>query len=235
LTFKVFISIFAALKTITTTIFMKNLLSIALFALCTLTACAPQVYEAKNMKSAVRLHHTVAILPAAVNITLRPNQAKKMTQQDIHDMAEKTGYDIQDKMYGWLLRKGQKYNYSISFQDINTTNDKLKAANISYQDMKSTDRGELAKKLGVDAVIDSRIVMDKPMSDGAAVALALLVGVYGTTNQVQTTLNLYDGKSGGLLWKYDYQASGSMGSSPSNLVDAIMRNAAKKIPYRSKS
>jgi hypothetical protein len=212
---------------------MKKLLSISLIIITALSSCAPKIYTASNIKTAVRSHKIVAILPSAVTMNLRPNQAKKMTQSELNDQAEKTGYDIQENMYGWLLRKGQKYHYKVTFQDINATNELLKKANISYADLKSTNRTELAKQLGVDAVIDSRVVMDKPMSDGAAIALGLLVGMYGPTNQIKTTLNLYDGTSGIVLWKYDYEASGSAGSSANKLVDGLMRNAAKRMPYKS--
>ena len=94
------------------------------------------------------------------------------------------------------------------------------------------DRTDLAEQLGVDAVIDSRMVMDKPMSDGAAIAMQVLFGSVGSTNHVHATLNLYDMKSGNLLWKYDNDLSGSAGSSPTQLVDAIMRNVSRKLPYR---
>ena len=197
-----------------------------------LSSCGPQIYKASNINTVASTHHTVAILPASVSITLRPNQMKKMSGENLYELAQKTGYDVQDKMYGWFLRKGSKFNYSVSFQDINTTNSILNKAGISYEDLKNFDRGELASKLGVDAVLDSRIIMDKPMSDGAAIAMQVLIGTYGTTNHVHTTVNLYDTKSGTLLWKYDHDVNGSTGSSADQLVNALMRNVSRKLPYR---
>ena len=74
--------------------------------------------------------------------------------------------------------------------------------------------------------------MEKPMSEGAAVAVGLLVGAWGSTNKVETTINIHDGKTGNLLWKYDYEAQGTVGSSTTELVNALMRNASKKFPYK---
>lgn len=173
----------------------------------------------------------MAILPAQVNISLRPNEAKKLSAEQINDLATKTGYDIQEKMYGWFLRRGDKFDYTVSFQDVTRTNAKLKEAGINYADLKSTDRAQLAKLLGVDAVMQDRANMEKPMSEGAAVAVGVLVGAWGATNKVQTTIDIHDGISGNLLWKYDYEAAGSVGSSTTKLVDALMRNATKKFPY----
>lgn len=196
-----------------------------------LISCGPKIYKSESFSSALARHKTVALLPAEVTLQLRPNEAKKITAEQMKDLVDKTGYDVQDKMYGWFLRRGDKFNYTVTFQDINKTNARLKEANIAYEDLKSKDRSELAKILGVDAVMQGKVVSEKPMSEGAAVAVGLLVGVWGNTNKVQTAINIHDGQTGDLLWKYDYEAHGSVGSSTTRLVDALMRNATKKFPY----
>lgn len=198
------------------------------------TSCGPKIYQSANFTTALARHKTVAILPAEVTTKLRPNEAKKLTQEQIEELNTKTAYDIQEKMYGWFLRRGSRFSYTVSFQDVTKTNAKLKEAGIEYKDLKSTDREKLAKILGVDAVMQDRLNMEKPMSEGAAIAVGLLVGAWGATNNVETTINIHDGKSGELLWKYDYQAAGSVGSSTTKLVDALMKNATKKFPYSSK-
>jgi hypothetical protein len=210
---------------------MKKALFMALSVMA-LVACGPRIYTSPQFDTALAKHKTVAILPAEVRIQLRPNEAKKLTPEQITEMAEKTGYDIQDKMHGWFLRQGGKFNYTVSFQDVTRTNAKLKGAAINYNELKAKDRAELAQLLGVDAVIQSRLSMDKPMSEGAAIAVGVLLGAWGNTNNVQTTININDGKSGDILWKYDYQVSGSVGSSTNRLVDALMRNASRKFPYK---
>lgn len=196
-----------------------------------LVSCGPQIYKSTEFSSALTKHKTVAILPAEVTIQLRPNQAKGMTAEQMEDLRLKTAYEVQEKMQGWFLRRGEKFNYTVSFQDVIKTNAKLKEAGISYADLSTTDRSKIAKVLGVDAVMQDRMSMEKPMSEGAAVAVGLLVGAWGNTNKVNTTINIHDGTSGNLLWKYDYTASGSVGSSTTRLVDALMKNATKKFPY----
>ena len=199
-----------------------------------LISCGPKIYKSADFDTAFAKHKTVAILPAEVTTQLRPNEAKKVTAEQIQQMTEKTGYDIQDKMYSWLLRRSEKFHYTVTFQDVSRTNALLKQAGINYNDLFTTDKAELAKILQVDAVMQDKSRMDKPMSEGAAVAVGLLIGAWGPTNNVETTINIHDGKSGNLLWKYDYQTSGSVGSSSTKLVDALMRNASKKFPYQAK-
>ena len=196
--------------------------------------CGPSIYTSSNFSSALARHRTVAILPAEVNIQLRPSEARKVSAEQLEDITNKTAYDIQDKMYGWFLRRGDKYSYTVSFLDINKINAKLKDAGVVYTDLRSKDRAELARILGVDAVMQAKIVSEKPMSEGAAVAVGVIFGVWGSTNKVQTAINIHDGQGGDLLWKYDYEATGTVGSSTTRLVDALMRNATKKFPYSAK-
>ncbi len=211
----------------------RNLL--AFFSLAfVLAACGPKIYKSAEFDTALARHKTVAILPAEVTTRLRPNEAKRLTTEQLEDINKKTGYDIQDKMYSWFLRRSDRFRYTVTFQDITRTNALLTQAGVTYANLGSKDRAELAQLLGVDAVLQDRSTMDKPMSDGAALAVGIVFGAWGSTNNVQTTINIHDGKTGNLLWKYDYTASGSVGSSPNNLVNGLMRNASKKFPYSAK-
>jgi|CXWL01.1.fsa_nt_gi hypothetical protein len=214
---------------------MKKYIPQTLVLAFILVSCGPKIYKSSEFGAALSSHKTVAILPADVSTRLRPNEAKKVSAEQVADMNEKTGFAIQDKMYSWFLHRSDKFQYTVTFQDVTRTNALLKQAGISYGNLSSKDRIELAQLLGVDAVLQNRTSLDKPMSDGAAVAVGIIFGVWGNTNSAQTTINIHDGKSGDLLWKYDYQASGSIGSSADNLVNALMRNASKKFPYSTKN
>jgi hypothetical protein len=213
---------------------MKQLILALSVTALTITSCAPRIYKANDFDSKTASHKIVAILPAEVDITLRPNEMKKITYEQLRESEEKTGLGIQDKMYAWFLRRSGKYKYTVSFQDISKTNALLLQNNIKYSDMRSKTKEELARLLGVDAVISTRAIMKKPMSDGAAVALNVLFGTVGTTNDVQTSITINDAAKGDLMWKYDYQASGSVGSNTDNLVNGLMRNASRKFPYNDK-
>jgi hypothetical protein len=213
---------------------MKTLYFFAALVILTAAGCSPKIYTSPAFTAALAKHKTVAILPAEVKMQLRPNQMRNTTQQQLNEMAMKTGYDIQEKMYGWFLRMSDRKDYTVTFQDVTRTNALLKEAGIQYADLITTDRAKLAKMLGVDAVIQDRTSMEKPMSEEAALVVGLMTNTWGSTNKVNTTINIHDGTSGDLLWKYDYEASGSIGSSSTRLVDALMKKASKKFPYSSK-
>lgn len=199
-----------------------------------ITACGPKIYKSEEFDDVAAKHKIVAILPADVNISLRPNQAKKMSADELEKYRESLAYSIQDKMYSWFLRRSEKFKYTVKFQDISKTNSILKEAGLSYADIRTKPKDGLAKLLGVDAVISNLTRMDKPMSEGAAIAVGVLIGAWGSTNNVNTTINIHEAKRGDLIWKYDYLAQGSVGSSPENLVSALMRNASRNFPYNEK-
>jgi len=151
-----------------------------------LAACGPTIYKSSQFTDKTSGHKTVAILPADVSISLRPNEMKNISSSQIKESEEKTGYAIQDKMYAWFLKRSNKKHFTVDFQDVTKTNAILLKNQVSYENMRSKTKEEIAKLLGVDAVISSRAMMKKPMSDGAALALGLLIGSWGNTNDVQT-------------------------------------------------
>ena len=196
-----------------------------------LTSCGPSIYLAQDFRSYAPKHKRVAILPAAVTMQLRPNQAKNTTAEQQATMEQQSGVNFQEKIYSWLLRRSQQKGYTVEFQDVTQTNALLRQNNIPYAELRSYSAQELAKILGVDAVLTTSVRTTKPMSDGAAVAIGLIAGAWGATNQANITVNINESDAGKLLWKYDYVAAGSVFSSTENIVDALMRNASKKFPY----
>ncbi|MEO6538614.1 MAG: hypothetical protein ABIT07_01430 [Ferruginibacter sp.] len=212
---------------------MKKIL-FSFFVLAVATGCGPSIYKAQDFDDRTASHKIVAIVPAEVSISLRPNEMKKTTVEQLQQSEENTGRTIQDKMYSWFLRRSEKFKYTVAFQDVSKTNAILLKNGITYTGMRAKTKEELAQLLGVDAIISSKVSMKKPMSDGAAVALSLLLGSGGSTNDVQISIGINEAKKGDLVWKYDFTAAGSVGSNTDNLVNALMRNASKKFPYNDK-
>ena len=209
--------------------------SILIFPAFVLFACsAPKIYTAAGFNSSKANAKIVAILPAEVNIQLRPNEANNINAETLKEQSIKTGYNFQEKVYTWFLDKQSKYHYSVSFQDVSLTNSKIKNAGITYEDLKYKDKSEIAKLLGFDAVIQTKISSEKPMSEAASIAIQVLFDPFGggATNKVEAIINIYDGPTGTLLWTYDYSAAGNIGSSTSTLVDYLMKNASKNFPYK---
>ncbi len=205
---------------------MKRFLTLLAFVLVfTTLACGPKVYTAPNAASATAAHSVIAIIPPVVNITGR----KKDDPEALKAAAKADVFTFQQEMYSWLLRRKQQGRIrGLEILDPLTTNAKLEQAGYTPDSRLLTPK-ELADVLGVDAVITSTFNTTKPMSEGAAVALGVLFGTWGATNQTTANLSLHDPNEG-MLWNYDWVASGTFSSSEA-LVDGLMRNASKRMPY----
>lgn len=210
-------------------------LSVILFLVLFCSSCGPSIYLAQDFRAYAPKHKVVAILPASVTISQRPNQARNTSPEQMRAMQQQSALDFQARIYTWLLRRQSQQRYTVEFQDVALTNSILRKANLTDEDMRTHAPQELAQMLGVDAILTTDVRTSKPMSDGAAVAVGILVGAWGATNQANITVDIHEGSAGKLLWKYDYVAAGSVFSSPENMVNALMRNASRKFPYTPKS
>ena len=117
-------------------------------------------------------------------------------------------------------------------QDVEKTNTLLRKNNLIDKLAESSPE-ELAKILGVDAVIKCSYSYQKTKSEGGAIALTLLVG-FGT-GSVATgalTMQINDGKNGELAWRFYKQMSEDVMSSPAAMMERMMRKIGRNFPYQ---
>jgi hypothetical protein len=201
-----------------------NRLLMLLLAATMISSCA-KIYYSPDAKSRANSHQLIAIAPPIVSIAAR----KKVDAEAMKEQQKTESANFQKEMYSWLLKRKMQNRIFVEIQDVETSNAKLRKA--GYFDDNPMSPNEICEVLGVDAIITSNYSLAKPMSEGAAVALGLLVGVWGSTNNTTVTLEIHDRETKKLLWNYNHKVSGSVGSSPAQLVDNLMRNASKKMPY----
>ena len=116
----------------------------------------------------------------------------------------------------------------VDIQDVETTNAKLAAS--GFNNEKTITPAEMCKVLGVDGIITSNYSLSKPISEGAAIALVVVTGFWGSTNEAVATLSIHDSASEKMIWNYNDKLSSSLGS-PARLVDELMRQASRRMPY----
>ncbi len=69
------------------------------------------------------------------------------------------------------------------------------------------------------------------MSDGASIALGLLVGFWGSTNSATINMSVNNAADGLLLWNYNKRVAGGIGSSTDTLINTLMRKASRRLAY----
>ena len=206
-------------------------LLVAMLLLGNLTSIQAQtnLYQHPEFESKTANHKLVAILPFDANVNLRPKQMKDITKEQLEELEKNEGLSIQSAMYSWFLKRKKRGDMLIDIQDPKKTNALILQNEID--NLKTVTSEQLAKILGVDAVITGTFETDKPMSDGASIALGLLVGFWGTTNAATINMSVNNGSDGELLWNYNKRVAGSLGSNTDQLINKLMRKASRRLGY----
>jgi hypothetical protein len=202
---------------------MKNFINFQLVLMLLLFSSCAKTFYSTDAQNLAENHRSVAIVPPVV--TIQPT--KKMTPQDVALQQQAETRSFQEEMYSWMLKRKSQGKIKPEVQDIQTTNAILQQA--GYPEKLLTP-AQMCEILKVDGILSSNYHLSKPMSEGAAVVTTILIGV-GTTNEVHASLSIHDCSQQKLMWNYDHKYSGGIGSSPSRLVDGLMREASKKMPY----
>ena len=191
-----------------------------------LSSCA-KIFYSPDAKTLANRQNTIAIIPPKISIAA----SKKVDAEALKEQQKTESLNFQNEIYSWMLKRKMQGKIMKEFQEIETTNAKLKKAGYPENPLTTP---ELCELLGVDGIMTSSFGLSKPMSEGTAVALGVLVGAWGATNEVRATLSISDCVNKKLIWNYDHKLSGSVGSSPSRIVDQLMRDASRKMPYVNK-
>ena len=197
----------------------------------TVSAQSKAVYVNPKFYSKAKDHKKIAVIPFTVQLGLRPKEREKITDEQFIEMQRNEGLAAQSALVSWFLKKQNRQGYDLEFQDVKTTNALLMKAGMDINNLSSNTPDEIAAALGVDGIMGGMVKTSKPLSDGASIAMGALIGFYGSTNSGNISITLNDGDGGDLLWKYDNDLSGSLGSDMDAIMDALMRKAARKFPY----
>ena len=188
-----------------------------------------QVFESPKLKEAVKSQKLVAILPFEVKISYR-KQPKNFNAEANKSQELSMSKSIQASMYTFLLRK--KSDYTVDFQDVDKTNIVLKKAGV-LDKLDETTKDELAKILGVDAVIGGKFETEQTKTEAGAIASAVLFGGLGGKSGTGTMfLTINNGPDGELLWRFFKTMDDNIMSSTDDMVERMMRKISRNFPYK---
>lgn len=211
---------------------MKKLLSfIFLFSFLASSNAQTKLYVHPDADTYVTNTKTIAILPLKVQVKLRPKELKDFTPEQIVEMGKNEALDIQKAMYSWFLTRKKRGTLLVGVQNPTRTNALLKKAGIdihNYDDMLPSELGEI---LGVETIITGSYETDKPMSNGAAIGLAVLTGGMFATNAATMNMDFMSTTDDELVVNYLKKVKGSLGSNAEDLINVLMRKVSRRIPY----
>jgi len=202
---------------------MKRSVVLLIVATLFLQSCA-KVFYATDARYLANTQKMIAIVPPKVSIAAK----KKVDAAALIEQQKTESINFQREMYSWMLKRKMQGKIFVDIQDVETTNAKLAAA--GFQDAGLLTPADLSRVLNVDGVLTSNYSLSKPISEGAAIALAVIAGWWAPTNEAVVSLSIHDSGTDKLIWNYDHKLSSSL-SSPARLVDELMREASRKMPY----
>ena len=204
-----------------------SILMVSLVLGTPLMAQTKAIYTSPDFESIAGHERILAIIPFDASIHLRPREMKNITPDQLKEMQLKEGKDLQSALESYFLKK----RLNVSLQSTEQTNAILIKNHIYPDSLDAYTTSDLCRILNVDGIISGSLTSDKPMSEGASIALGALVGFYGATNSGNCTISVNDGKTGALVWKYEKALSRGLGSNINSLINTIMRKASRKFPY----
>lgn len=194
-------------------------------------------------------HKTVAVLPFEMIFTgVKP---EKLTNEDMQIIEEGESKAFMISFYNEILRstRGGKKPIRVDVQHFDKTLSILKTNNIDIRSSWKEDPGKLAKILGVDAVIKTRVEKHRLMSDLASYGIDLGTRILGIlsdykiwlwlppnlakSKEVKSSSSLLD-NGGATLWSIAYDIDADWRSPANEIIDQINRKSAKHFPYRAK-
>ena len=206
---------------------MKN----TILYLCILTAISLQsqknIYESNKFDAFSESHEILAIMPFLTNLDLEDNISK----QELKERSKKEGYAVQNALEMYFSRRKKKKKFSVNFQNTKNTNAILAKNNITYKNIDIYTIKELSEILGVDGIISGNLDLNILLSKGIPDDFSFLDYFLGNANYGRIGIKISDGTSGKLLWKYEKKITKKSGKNTDDLVDRMMKLAAKKFPY----
>ena len=210
----------------------KNILFVICISLLFTSCNTAKIYTKPDATSYAMKHKTLALLPPRVHI-----EAKKKDNVENRQAQEMTEtVDAQNEMYSRFLDFVQKGKIYLDIQPIEKTNATFLETGYPY-DMPPE---ELAKVLGVDAILYTDCVFSQESNVGTGIAYSILFFPYGTpygimmifmpTNFADVNAKLYDGTTGYLLYSYNNKFQG-LNAKHIALIDNATKKIVKKMPY----
>ena len=190
-----------------------------------------QKYTHPQFAELTKDHKQVAVLPFRVTIDMK-HLPKNTTVEMVRQSQQDEALEIQKVLYARLLQRAAEESYTVGFQDVDQTNALLQRAGMKLDSLSAKTKDELAKVLGVDALISGTVHQTQPTSTGVAIAQSLLLGFSGSTQRVDINLTVHNGMDGQLLWSYDHNDKGGLMNSVEGMMKSLMKKVAGNFPYR---
>ncbi len=220
-----------------------------LTATLVLVGCTAVHYESPRLADREGAGEVIAVLPFEMVFTGKIPADVSPAQVLAIEEAESLAF--QHAFYNRLLDRSsvtRRRPILVQIQPLETTNRVLSDNGVTIRDSWLVPAEELARMLGVDAVIRTRVVKERYLSDlasyGTEVGLHVLHGAtegstdwmipprLTRTHDIHAESSLVDHRNGDLLWKVELHRATDWRRPANDVIVGITKKLSKKFPYR---
>lgn len=185
------------------------------------------IYESARFERLSRDHKVLAIIPFITHLELE----EELSKEERSELEEKEGYEVQNALETYFGRGNRRKKFSVDFQNIQNTNAILTQNNISYTNIDTYTIKQLCELLKVDGIISGNMDLNILLSEGVPTDFSFMDYIRGDANYGRIGIKISDGATGKLLWKYEKEITKKTGRNTIELIDKMMKKAARRFPY----
>ena len=214
-----------------------------------LSACTAVHYESPRLSEREAARETIAVLP--FEMIFRGKVPADVSPQQVVAIEEAESLAFQHALYNRLLDRSsvtRKRPILVHIQPFEITNRILSESDIGIRESWTLPAEELADTLEVDAVIRTRIVKERYLSDlasyGSEAGLHVLHEIADgrtdwlippgltRTHDIHADSALVSRPEGELLWKVEVHRATDWRRPANDVIVGITKKLSKKFPYR---
>ena len=212
---------------------------LAIGTMLMLFSCAPNTFIANNFEREFPKNGTAAILPYQVTFNGKMPKNLSEEQRLKQDREERTAF--QQSLFSYLAGKLQ--GKPVKIMPIQQSNAKLSDMGFDIYKIEQYQAQQLAKALGVDAVITPAVEKYRYKSDEESMALDAISSVLlaskvpvglprgvSNTNDVKASCAMVSATDGALLWNVGRTGAANWNYPVNNVMDDLHRRMARKLP-----
>ena len=197
-------------------------------------AAQTQLYELQGFRELALTHTTIAILPFKGAAFVSPLQSMMQDDEDIRREADLRGLEMQATLESWFLKRSERGKFIVQVQPTTETNAILNDNDVTLDNLTERTPQEVAKLLGVDAIVTGTVQARQPSMLAAAAVSWMTQGSSNVNSYAILDLEVYDTEYGELQCNYRKRILRSPWVGESRLLHVLARKTSRRIAYRGK-
>ena len=197
-------------------------------------AAQTQLYELQGFRELALTHSTIAILPFKGAAFASPLQSMMQDDADIRREADLRGLEMQATLESWFLKRSERGKFLVQVQPTTETNAILNDNDVTLDNLIERTPQEVAKLLGVDAIVTGTVQARQPSMLMAATVAWMTQGGSNVNSYAMLDLEVYDTEYGELQCNYRKRILRSPLVGESRLLHILARKTSRCIAYKGK-